>query len=382
MTKKLYDEDSHRKEFTAEVLSCVPKGSYYEILLDQTAFFPEGGGQLADTGMLGGVSVIDVQEKQEGILHTVQSPLMTGSTVEGKIDWELRFRRMQSHSGEHVVSGLIHQLFGYNNVGFHMGERDVTIDFDGELTREELNHIEELANRVVTSNVPVTAEYPPPEMLEKLEYRSKLELTENIRIVSIPGCDVCACCAPHVARTGEIGFIKLLDFMRHRGGVRIRMVCGQAALEDYRNKFENITAISALLSAKQEKAAAAVERLNRELQETRGQLLEVQRELLRLKLEQLPYTAGNLCLFETDLDSAMLRELVNGGMERCGGICAGFAGKDGAYRYVMGSRTVNLQARAKKINSALHGKGGGIPEMIQGSVSCGRKEIEEFFSQN
>ena len=206
MTIKLYDQDSHLKHFTATVRTCAPAGEgKWQVELDQTAFFPEGGGQPADGGTLGGHNVLDVQEAGDSILHTVDGPLEPGTQVEGDLDWPLRFRRMQCHSGEHIISGLAHSLYGCTNVGFHLGENEVILDFDQELTAEQLEQLETLANQIVAENRPITAEYPDPEVLKTLDYRSKLDLTENIRIVTVETCDVCACCAPHVSRTGEIG---------------------------------------------------------------------------------------------------------------------------------------------------------------------------------
>ena len=382
MTTKLYDLDSHCRVFTAQVLSCAPaEGETWYITLDQTAFFPEGGGQPADQGILGGVQVLDVREKGDAIVHITNGPLSPGQTVTGELDWTLRFRRMQCHSGEHVVSGLAHSLYGCTNVGFHMGENEVILDFDKELTGDQLAHIEDLANQIITENRPVTAQYPAPEVLAQLDYRSKLELTEKVRIVTVENCDVCACCAPHVKFTGEIGLIKLLDSMRHRGGIRIWMVAGRLALEDYRVKQENVAAISAALSVKQPQAAQGVERLKQELQEVTLALKEARQALMAEKAKALPETEGNLCLFPGELDSNSLRSLANAGMEKCSGICAVFTGSDRTgYRYVMGSRTVDLRAKAKEINQALGGKGGGQPTMIQGSVTASRQAIEDYFA--
>ena len=194
MTSKLYDRDSHLSVFSAALLSCAPADEgRFALLLDQTAFFPEGGGQPADTGTLTAgdlsVRVLDVQETPEGILHFTDGPLPAGP-VTGAIDWEQRFGRMQCHSGEHIVSGLAHSKFGCTNVGFHMGEDAVILDFDKELTPEQLQELENEANRVIWANRAITAEYPDPAVLETLDYRSKLELTENVRIVTIEGCDV------------------------------------------------------------------------------------------------------------------------------------------------------------------------------------------------
>ena len=210
MTEKLYYEESHLKTFKAKVISCEPCGEVYRAVLDRTAFFPEGGGQAADTGYLGDIQVTDVKEKNGIIYHTIAENIIPGTEVEGRIDWELRFSRMQQHTGEHIVSGLIHGRFGYDNVGFHLGEEVCTLDLSGPLTKEQLREIEYAANEAVFANIPVEICYPSKEELVSMEYRSKIEIEGQVRIVTIPGYDVCACCAPHVKRTGEIGLIKFV----------------------------------------------------------------------------------------------------------------------------------------------------------------------------
>ena len=385
MTTKLYDSDSHLRDFNAVLLSCQPAGeSRWQVLLDRTAFFPEGGGQPADTGTLSAgettVRVLEARETPEGILHFTDGPLPEGP-VQCSIDWEQRFGRMQCHSGEHIVSGLAHSKYGCTNVGFHMGEDEVILDFDKELTAEQIRELENAANRIVWENRAITAEYPDPSVLKDLEYRSKLDLTENVRIVTIEGCDVCACCAPHVSRTGEIGVIKLTAWMRHRGGVRIWMAAGAMALRDYQAKHDSVAAISAALSVKQPEVAQGVERLKQVLSDTEYALTGARRALAAEKIKAMPETDGNLCLFEEGLDQNTLRSLVNAGMEKCGGICAAFTGSDeSGYRYVMGSRTVDLRAESKTIHAALGGKGGGQPTMIQGSIPARRGEIEAYFA--
>lgn len=381
MTIKLYDQDSHCRAFSARVLTCQAAGEgRWQVTLDQTAFFPEGGGQPADQGTLGGAAVLDVQEVGDAIVHTTDAPLSPEDTVQGELDWALRFGRMQCHSGEHVISGLAHSLYGCTNVGFHMGEDAVILDFDKELSPAQLREIEDRANAIITENRPVTAVYPDPDALAGLDYRSKLDLTENVRIVTIEGCDVCACCAPHVKHTGEIGLVKLLDAMRHRGGIRIWMAAGKLALRDYQVKQDNIAAISAALSVQQPQAAQGVQRILGEMEGLKEALKAARQALVLEKARSLPETEGNLCLFQEDLDAGSLRALANAGMEKCSGICAVFTGSDQAgYRYVMGSRTVDLRAQAKAINAALGGKGGGQPTMIQGSVTAGREAILTYF---
>lgn len=379
-TIKLYDADSHLYDFDASVISCEKTDKGFAVVLDKTAFFPEGGGQPADEGTLNGIAVTDVQIKDGVITHTTAEEIPAGSAVKGTVDSEIRFRRMQNHSGEHIVSGLIHKLFGYNNVGFHMGSEDVTLDLDGVLTREDLDKIEMLANRAVYENVNVRAEYPSPEILKDLDYRSKLDLTENVRIVTIEGYDVCACCAPHVNKTGEIGIIKLLDFLKYKGGVRIHMLCGFDALEDYNRRYKNVAAISAKLSAKQAEVYEAVERLSAELSAEKQAAGELKRQLVAMKIAALEPTDGNMVLVEKDMDMLNLRNLVNEAVQLCGGICAAFSGSDeNGYNYIIASKNVPLRSEAKAINAALNGRGGGKDEMIQGSAKASEAEIRAYF---
>jgi alanyl-tRNA synthetase len=374
-TEKLYYEDSHLSAFTARVLRCEGNAA----VLDRTAFFPEGGGQRADTGSIGPTRVTDVQEKDGEILHYLDTPLREGAEYPCAVDWETRFRRMQNHSGEHIVSGLVHKIYGYDNVGFHMGEHTVTIDFSGEIDREGLSRLELLANEAVTRNIPVRTEFPSAEALAAMDYRSKKELTGDVRIVTIEGVDVCACCAPHVARTGEIGLIKFLSYMRHRGGVRIDMVCGRDALLDYRQKHESVEAVSRALSAKQPEVAAAVDRLAGECAELRLRCGELSREAVRARLGAMEETEGNICIFDSTLDEPALRELVNGAAQKCVGVAAVFYGAgEGGYRYIIGSTHCDLRSRTTEINAGIGGRGGGSAGMIQGSASKSAREIQDF----
>lgn len=377
MTKKLYYEDSCQKEFTAVVTDCaaVTDGAY-RILLDQTAFFPEGGGQAGDTGFLDDCGVFDTQEENGLIWHYTRHPLKPGTQITGHIDWEKRFDRMQQHSGEHIVSGLVSRHFHYNNVGFHLGETEVTLDFDGPITKEELAQIEQEANRAVWSNYPVEITYPSREALKKLNYRSKIEIEGQVRIVTIPGIDVCACCAPHVNRTGEIGLIKLTGIQAHRGGVRICLSAGLRALSDYREKEQNIKAISVLLSAREKDASKAVEHLKQENYNLIGQILQLKKALIQQKASAVPDRSKNIIFFEQDLDSDTAREFVNLLTRRCTGIAAVFTGDDKTgYRYILGSADKDVRPLCRQLNEAFRGKGGGKPEMVQGTLHGTEAEI-------
>ena len=379
-TVKLYYENARTAEFSARVLSCEPRrNGGFAVVLDRTAFNPEGGGQTADTGALGDVRVTDAHEREGIIYHYTDGPLTPGTEVTGRLDWAERWRKMQNHSGEHIVSGLVHARYGYDNVGFHLGEEGCTIDFSGELTRTQLDEIEDAANAVVWQDLPVVARFPGPEELRTLEYRSKLDLTENVRIVTIEGVDVCACCAPHVARTGEIGVIKLLDAMRHRGGVRIWLKAGSDALADYRARYTDAAAISALLNLPQDKLVPGVERLLAQRDEVKSRLIGLQRAALEAKAAALMPAEGSVVLFE-EADDAGMRLLVNAGMEKCGGVCAVFSGSDGDYRFVMGSARRDMRAFAKEIREPLSARGGGQERMISGRCQADRARIEAFFA--
>lgn len=380
MTEKLYYSDGHLSRFTARVTSCEKEDGAWAVKLDRSAFFPGGGGQEADEGVLSDMKLLRLREEGEDIVHLTPAPLEPGALVEGKIDWPLRFSRMQGHSGEHILSGTVHRLFGYDNVGFHMGEEAITIDFSGELSREDLSRAELEANRAIWRDVPVRTLLPTPGELAAMDYRSKKELTGQVRIVEIEGVDLCACCAPHVSHSGEVGLLKIIDSMRHRGGTRLTLLCGEAALLDYEALHENNAAVSAALSAKRLETGGAIARVMAEQEERRAELTKLKRELLQLKAAALRPTEGSICIFESDIDMITLRELVNAGSELAGKVCAGFAGTDGDYKYIIGSRTVPLRARAKEINAAIDGRGGGSDAMIQGTSRARREDIERYFN--
>ena len=320
-----------------------------------------------------------MQEEEERILHYTDKPLSVGECYSGRLDAEQRHRRMQNHSGEHVVSGLIHGLFGFENVGFHMGEECMSMDYSGELSREDLEKVERLANEAVRSDLTIRAWFPEAAELEDLRYRSKKELSGAVRLVSIPGIDLCACCAPHVRSTGEIGAVKILNAERHRGGTRLSVLCGLDAMEDYARRQESAAAISALLSVPRDAVAPAVERLLAERDGLKERVAALNGRLVELLAESFPETEGNLCAFVPELDEIAMRELVNRMMPRCGGFAAAFSGSDGSgYRYVIGSLRCDLRRGSRAINQALNGRGGGRPEMIQGRAMADEASIRRY----
>lgn len=286
-THRLYDTDSHLKCFEATVLACDPVEGGYDIILDRTAFFPEGGGQPADTGTLGGLTVYDVRERDGMVLHRTREPIAAGTAVAGCIDWPVRFSLMQQHSGEHIVSGIIRSRFGFDNVGFHIGADCVTVDCNGVLSEADLALVEAEANEAVFANLPVTVSRPGPDELAAMQYRSKIAWQEGLRIVSIPGCDTCACCGTHVARTGEIGLVKILSGRRHKGGTRVEMLCGALAVQDYGARHRQVTDISVALSAKPLETAEAVRRLLEENESLKRQLAAHREAHLQARAESV-----------------------------------------------------------------------------------------------
>ena len=375
MTEKLYDKDSHIREFSATVLNCEKSGENYAVILNKTAFFPEGGGQESDRGNIGGAAVLDVQIADDEIIHYTDRPLNIGGEYACNLNWDRRFRNMQNHSGEHIVSGIVHKLYGLNNVGFHLGA-EMTVDFDGALSREQLLEVERLANRAAWENVPIRAYYPDEKELKTLDYRSKLELTENVRIVDIEGYDLCACCAPHVKRTGEIGFIKILDFFKNKGGVRVFIKCGRDALGDYNDKYFNVQKISNLLSVKQNEAAAAVDRLSEENRELKFEISNLKKRLITEKTKNFSPKSEKTAVFEESLDIKELQLFADGLYKKSGGIRGVFSGGDGEYSFAICGGEAQLEIFFKELKETFNVRGGGRNGMVQGTVKGKRAEMK------
>ena len=378
-TEKLYYQDSFLHSFSAKVLSCEPQGKSWSVVLDRTAFYPEGGGQPADHGVLGPARVLDVHEKNDVIFHTTDRPVEIGP-VSGEIDWARRFDHMQQHSGEHICSGLICARYGCDNVGFHMGSDVITIDLSVELTQEQVRELEEAANRYIWEDHPIQIAFPSPQELEVLTYRSKKALTGRVRIVSFPGADCCACCGTHVSSSGQVGLVKLLSCQKFRSGVRIELVCGKRALDHLSRVWEQNHQISNLLSAKAGETAGAVARLLEENQTLKGRLAALEDTRFAALAEQYR-DAGDLLLFEEGLFPDSLRRLAAAVLETCGGRCACFSGQDGSgYRYAIGQAGGDLRELTHTLNQALSGRGGGKPNFVQGSVQAEQSAIRDFFA--
>lgn len=381
--EKLYYNRPYVKTFEAKVTGCSQgKDGTFEVLLDRTAFYPEGGGQPSDTGKLGEASVLDVREKKEGTIHVTDKPLFAGSNVIGTIEWNRRFCHMQNHSGEHLLSGIVHKHYGLDNVGFHMGKDEVTVDFNGNLTMEQLEAAETEVNELIWQNVPVLELYPSAEELSGMEYRSKKELTGQVRIIEIPGGDVCACCGTHVMNAGEIGLLKVTGMIHYKGGVRVTMLCGKLALLDYRKKLKSVSGISTLLSAKADNVLEAVDKLKEEGKKKEGRISQLSRELLERKAEEYPVSPSPLLVFEDGLDPVQLRQfctmLYEGKKGEAVLVCSG---EDRMFQYALGSGSKDMRVLSKALNGKLNGRGGGSPLMAQGTFQAFSEDIRKAFEE-
>lgn len=381
-TVRLFDADAYTTEFEAVVLSCEEltdkKGTTYAVILDQTLFFPEEGGQSPDKGTINDIEVCDVQIKKDVITHYLKKPLAVGDKVTGTIDWTHRFYNMQQHSGEHIFSGLVHSRFGYDNVGFHLSNQIVTMDFNGILSQEEIDDIEMTVNEVIAKNIEIQISYPSKDELTQMEYRSKIEIEGQVRIVTIPGYDVCACCAPHVKRTGEIGMLKVMNVQNYKGGIRISILCGFRALLAFREKAQVISDLMGVLTTGQEKLVDTVSKMKINNQNLNQQLASVKQTMLEQKLADIPADQKDVILFENGIDAPVMRNVINQLMEVHNGLCGIFCGNDeDGYSFIVGSKEVDCKALAGTLKEQLSARGGGSPQMIQGSVSASAEDIKK-----
>lgn len=379
-TRKLYYEDCHLARFGARVESCQATQAGYWITLDATAFYPEGGGQACDLGTLGEARVLDVQEREGQVAHLCDKPLTPGARVEGAIDYPRRFDLMQQHTGEHIVSGIIHARYGYHNVGFHMGADMVTIDFDGPIPAEALPEIEAQANEAVWRNLPLRVWYPGPEELPTVAYRTKRPLPWPVRIVEVPDIDRCACCGVHVAATGEVGLVKLFSCVKFHQGVRLEMACGGRALAYLSAVFDQNRQVSQAFSAKILETGEAARRMNEALAAEKFRVTGLRRRIFG-EIARDCAGGGDVLRFEPELAPAEVRELADAMAESCGGIAAVFSGTDETgYGYCLAARQGDLRGLGREMTQALRGRGGGKPGFQQGSVRASADEIRAFFA--
>ncbi len=390
ITRRLFDEDAYIHTFDTVITAVQTDTRPYYLELAETAFYPEGGGQAGDTGRLyvegQCLTVADTREKDGRIRHILSddsdvSTLKAGDAVHGELDWDARFERMQNHSGEHIVSGLIHEAYGYENVGFHMGHAFITIDFNGPLTMEQLREIEWKANKVIWTDRELDIRIYKDGVPEEVTYRSKKALTGDVRIVSIPGADVCACCGTHVARTGEIGLISIFSVTPLRGGVRVEMLCGGRALRYLTQIFEQNHAVSVALSAPETATAAAVDKLKAAAADTSFRLMGMQNREIASIIETLA-DKGDILYAAEGYSMEQVRKLCVGAMEVCGGTCLVLSGSDDSgYAYAIGRQDGDLKGFVKDMNAALEGRGGGRPYFLQGNLNAPLHQITAYMQE-
>ena len=380
MTRKLYYEDCHLRQFTATVTGCNIAENGWQITLDATAFYPEGGGQACDLGTLGSARVLDVREQDGQVLHLCDAPLTVGETVRGELDWDRRFDLMQQHSGEHILSGLVNQKYGFHNTGFHVGKEVMEIDFDGVIPPEDIPLLEEQANRAIWQNLPIHCHIPDPEALAEATYRSKRALPWPVRLVHIPNTDSCACCGVHVAYTGEIGLIKILSWTKFHQGVRLELVCGKRAWDYLQNVFFQNRQISQALSAKPLETAVAVKKLQDSLTEEKFRGTGLQKQVFA-GIAKDYVNQNNALHFADALEPGQVRELADAIAGVCSGFAAVFSPREGGYNYCLASREEDLRQLGKAMTGALNGRGGGKPNFQQGTVSAEETAIRNFFEK-
>lgn len=378
-TEKIYDNKPFCNSFSATVLSCVSCEDGYRIVLDRSAFFPGGGGQEADRGTLAGHPLKRIFEDKSVIYHFIDAPVVVGARVMGELDWDFRFTNMQNHSGEHILSGIAHAEYGYDNVGFHMNDRFITIDFNGPLTDEQIADLELKANRRIYENLPITISHPYPEELAQMSYRSKKELTGDVRIVQVGTVDTCACCAPHVEFTGQVGLVKIIAHENYKGGVRLTVLCGERAMKYYQTQTDLMSVLCARYSATQDTLPQALSRLEGELTRQKEQIVRLSDALIDCRVAELKGDAPSLFHVETVLDETACRRLCNRlAVEVPGRVAVMFPVEDGTYRYFIASASEDVREITKAFNEAFSGRGGGSASMTQGSVSGNLADMKKM----
>ncbi len=383
-TIKLYDENAYATDFTATVISCTPvkhgDQELYELILDRTLFFPEEGGQSPDQGTISGVEICDVQIKDNVISHFTKTPFDTGATVSGSIDFKHRFSNMQQHSGEHIFSGLVSSLYGFNNVGFHLSDNSVTMDYDGVLTAKDIDLLESKVNEAIYKNIEIITEYPDPNRLSSMDYRCKKELKGAIRIVTIPGYDCCACCAPHVKRTGEIGLLKVIHLQNYKGGVRLHILCGERAVNYFRESLYLIDSLTDAMTTGRENLKDNILSMKKELASLSTKLADAKQALLLKEFEDIPEDKKDVTIFKEKTDAFIMRNVLNRLTEKHEGYCSFFSGNDEeGYTYFIASKTLDSRELQKKL-SLIGARGGGKPEMVSGSIKAAKEAIVNALS--
>ena len=376
MTERLYLIDSHLFENQCTVLSCEPAKEGFDVMVDKTVFFPNKGGQPCDTGILGGVKVVDVRESGDELILRTEGPLPVGETVTGHIDEKRRLDIMEQHTGEHVLSWCAYKLFDAVNVGFHCALTYATLDLDKPLTPEQVTEMEDMANGLVRRNLPVTATiYDSEEDLAGVPLRKHAEgLIAPIRVVSIEDADSCTCCAPHVHSTGEIGAIKIVSAVAYKGGMRMTFLCGGRAMKQFQKLQAAVDAIARKFSTAGDEVLSAVEKQEAELKAVKKEKADLTARLegyltAELKAQAEDVKGKKLLVKLTDTDPKRLRPLALATLPEKG-LTLLLTERNGQLSYVLCANGLKLDMGEliPAVNLALGGRGGGRGTLAQGSA--------------
>lgn len=393
MTEKIYEKQSYIKEYRTVVTDCIKEDDKVYIKLKETIFFPEEGGQYSDSGqimskdktvhVLKGELLGSAKEGQTDIRYLVDSDIEAGTEVLCKLNWDERFDRMQNHSGEHILSGLIHNDHGFNNVGFHLSDDEpVTLAVDGLLNEEQIKELEKKANAVIYRDLPIKDSYPSKPELVNITYRSKIDIAGQVRLITIGDedetIDICACCAPHVKRTGAIGIIKIISFMKFKGGTQLSILCGRRALEYVTKNIDNLNKIAKGFSTHPDNAVAIVSNLKEENMALNARVSELTESIIIDGIKKNEY--GSLVFSDMDLSASNMKNIYNALTQLREGYVAVFAGNDKkGYRFYAGGKDLDAVKLSEMMRQSLAAKGGGSSEMIQGRIDCEREKIVNFW---
>lgn len=371
----LYYKNNYLKEFETVVDSCIEENGKIKVVLKETAFYPEGGGQPADIGFIDGIKVLDVREKENIIYHILEKRIEEGKKVSCKIDFKERLSNMQSHTAEHIVSGIICKKFNTSNVGFHIGKDVVTMDFATSITEDELREIEKEANYAVYKNLDVIINVYSKEEAQKIDYRSKKELNEDIRIVEISGYDRCACCGVHVSKTGEIGIIKLLKVENYKSGVRIYMLAGEKAIEDYTEKYDQVNKISTLLSLKLNEVYIGVAHQLEEIENLKKEKAILKNTIMENEISKFE-NQRNIILEKENMEMNDMKNYCTKLKTKASNI----SGVISNGKFILMSDTCDLKEVFNNIKQSVNVKGGGNNLLVQGQLLDDAQKLKEIIN--
>ena len=375
--EQLYYENPYLKEFTANIIDAKEIDGKFHLILDNTAFFPGGGGQWCDTGKIGNLYVLEVYEKENTIYHVVSTAPSKMTDLKCVIDWNTRIDGMQQHLGQHVLSGSFFNLFNANTFAIHLGADISTVDILGNLTEEQVREAERLANKIIGDNVPVLSFIPSEEELKNIKLRRALPNTdEDIRVVHIKDFDISACCGLHPTSTKDLRLIKIKRFTKHKEGTRIEFLAGNRAVEDTLKKDELFSSICSYLSCNENEALNGIKNLNASLKDANDTNKSLNTLLAKYQVNDLIDNAENIG------DYKVIKQIFDGDMKYVNTLTSKLVENDNiiALMAVKNSEKANLlfscskNIKDIKMNelfkdaiAAIDGRGGGSPFQAQGA---------------